>query len=64
MASTVCLSERIRDLYMNSKQVIYASAFSTVEAFCAEALAELSLSLKKTITLEMYTQGCNKSPGQ
>lgn len=67
MVSAVCLSERIRDLCMNSKQVIYASAFSTVEAFCTEAWVELSLSLKKTITLdtlEMYTQGCNKGPGQ
>lgn len=63
--NTVCLSERIRDLCMNAKQVIYASAFSTAEAFfCAEALAELSLSLKKTITLEMYTQGYSKGPEQ
>ena len=49
---------------MNAKQVIYASAFSTAEAFFVQkALAELSLSLKKTITLEMYTQGCSKGPG-
>lgn len=32
--------------------------------FCAEALAELSLSLKRTITLEMYTQGCSEDPEQ
>lgn len=62
--NTVCLLERIRDLCMTAKQVIYASAFSTTEAFCAKALAELSLSVKKTITLEMYTQGCSKGSGQ
>lgn len=58
--NTVCLLERIRDLCMTAKQVIY----STTEAFCAKALAELSLSVKKTITLEMYTQGCSKGSGQ
>lgn len=63
--NTVCLSGRIRDLCVNTKQVMYASALSNAEAFfCTEALAELSLSLKKTITLEMYTQGCSKDPGQ
>ena len=41
------------------------SAEAEAEAFfCAEALAELSRSLKKTITLEMYTQGCSEGPGQ
>lgn len=63
--NTVCLSERIRDLCVNGKQVIYASVFSTAEAFfCAQASAELSLNLKKTITLEMYTEGCSGGPGQ
>lgn len=66
VVNTVCLSERIRDLCANAKQVIYASAFSTAGALYlgAEVLAELSLSLKKTIALEIYTQGCSKGPGQ
>lgn len=59
MNTVLCVCQKGSGISVNAKQVIYASAFST-----AEAVAELGLSLKKTITLEMYTNGCSKSPGQ